>query len=264
MYDVGGKVRKVLLVDYDPQFNLSQAFLPPRTYFQLEANRRTTLAILQDDETDIDPYHLQVPGNLDPPKVATLTHTVYKHADGSKLDIIPSTLDLMYIALGQNATRTGPFEERFRKLIDACRRKYDVVIIDCHPAGSIMTKTSLSNSDHIIIPVLPEPYAVRGVGLMLEFIGANRRGAKEAQPMILFNRVPRSGRPSEELEIRRDPQFQGMCLQNTLKQYAAFAEPMGGKGFVWESKKPWSTRAFQNALNVTTEIEARIAGGQSQ
>ena len=33
------KRRKVLLIDYDPQFNLSQAFIPPKDYFLLEKAR---------------------------------------------------------------------------------------------------------------------------------------------------------------------------------------------------------------------------------
>ncbi len=33
LYKFGGKFRKVLLIDYDPQFNLSQAFIPAKTYF---------------------------------------------------------------------------------------------------------------------------------------------------------------------------------------------------------------------------------------
>jgi chromosome partitioning protein len=67
--------KRVLAVDYDPQFNLSQAFLPAREYFLLERNRKTTIAILVDDDTKLDPYHIQVPENHDPPKLATLvTH----------------------------------------------------------------------------------------------------------------------------------------------------------------------------------------------
>src|SRR5690242_13912844 len=59
----GGKPHKVLAIDYDPQFNLSQAFLPPKEYFAAEKKRKTTLSILLDDDTELDPYKLQVPGS---------------------------------------------------------------------------------------------------------------------------------------------------------------------------------------------------------
>jgi chromosome partitioning protein len=55
-----------------PQFNMSQAFLPAKMYFALEAARKTTLSVLVDDDTELDPYKLQVPGNHTPPKVADL------------------------------------------------------------------------------------------------------------------------------------------------------------------------------------------------
>jgi chromosome partitioning protein len=45
-YSVKRKARKILAIDYDPQFNMSQTFLSPKTYFQLEKDRKTTLSIL--------------------------------------------------------------------------------------------------------------------------------------------------------------------------------------------------------------------------
>src|SRR5437773_2712492 len=73
--------RKVLLIDYDPQFNLSQAFLTATAYFKLESERKTTIAILLDDDSNLDPYKLQVPGNHIPPKVDTITTRVFAHRD---------------------------------------------------------------------------------------------------------------------------------------------------------------------------------------
>jgi len=87
--------RKVLAIDYDPQFNMSQAFLAPATYFKLESDRRTTLSILIDDDTNLDPYELQVPGNHNPPKLTDLATQLYKTKAGGGLDLIPSTLNLM-------------------------------------------------------------------------------------------------------------------------------------------------------------------------
>lgn len=256
--DINHKPRRVLLIDYDAQFNLSQVFIPAPTYFQLEKRRKTSLAILQDDETDINPYHIQVPGNYDPPALSKLKYSIYEHEDGTCLDIVPSTLDLMYIALGQSAKRTKRLEERFSKFVTDCKRNYDIVIIDCHPAGSILTKTSLRNSNHVLIPVAPDRYALRGIGLMMRFIESTGPGHQAPQAHILFNNTPRRGTPAVEVEIRRNPRFAAICLENTLKHYKAFAEPMGGRGFVWSSKKPWSTEAYHNAYAVTQELAGRI------
>src|SRR5258708_323395 len=255
-YQLTGKSRKILVIDYDPQFNLSQAFLLPKTYFALEKERKTTLSILLDDDVDLDPYKLQVPGNHNPPKVASLITRIFTFKD-TWLDLIPSTLDLMYVALGQANTQTGPIEERFEKFIHECRLRYDIVFIDCHPAGSLCTKTSLRNSDHVVIPVVPQRYAVRGIGLMMNFINAKKVGSKSPKPHILFNMTSRTNVSSQETEIRANSEFSGFCMDNTLKKYKAFSEPEGGKGFVWASGKAYSTEALINLIRVGTELIER-------
>lgn len=258
-YVLGSKnARKVLVIDYDPQFNLSQAFLPPKTYFSLEKARKTTLAILLDDSTTLNPYQLQVPGNHSPPKVADVATRIYAMTNGSYLDLVPATLDLMYVALGQSSTQLKPMEERFEKFIAECREKYDLVIVDCHPAGSIFTKTSLRNSDHVVIPVVPQRYAVRGIGLMMEFINEKRQGVSGPAPHILFNATSKSGASSEETAIRGNPAFAAKCMQNTLHRFSAFSEPEAGTGFVWSSKKPYSKAARRNLLTVTQELQVRL------
>lgn len=251
-------VKKVLIIDYDPQFNLSQAFLSAKSYFALEKARKTTLAILTDDDSQLNPYQLQVPGNHFPPSVADVSTRLTSYTDGGVFDLIPSTLDLMYVALGQASTQLKPIEERFEKFINECRDRYDIVFIDCHPAGSLFTKTSLRNSDHVLIPVVPQRYAVRGIGLMLQFIAAKAHGSKDIIPHILFNRTARVGVSKDELSIRSNSNYGKYCMTNTLKQYGAFSEPEEGIGFVWNSGKPYSGEAMKNITAVTHEFLGKL------
>lgn len=257
-YALAGKPPlKVLAIDYDPQFNLSQAFIEPKAYFALEAARKTTLAVLMDSATTLNPYQLQVPGNHKPPSVASLVTSFPIPGTGS-LDILPATLDLMYVALGQANTKVDPIEERFEKFIAEARNLYDLVLIDCHPAGSLFTKTSLTNSDYVLIPVVPQKYAVRGIGLMMEFMKAKKVGTAGPQPLIVFNATDRTGVSSEESSIRSNSTYAAACLATTLKWYKAFGEPEGGKHFVWRSSKPYSTQAFSNVLAVAREFRIRV------
>jgi len=249
--------KKILAIDYDPQFNLSQAFLPPRIYFGLEKRNKTIMSVLVDSDKNLDPFKIQVPGNESPPSVAELKFNIYNYKDAC-LDIIPSTLDLMYLALGQPEKKTKPMEERFNKFIAECKSEYDLVFIDCHPAGSLFTKTALQNSNHVIIPVAPERYAIRGIGLMMQFIKAKTIGANIPKPHILFNLADRRGISTIERTIRDDPKFKDYCMGQTLKKYKAFSDPIDGKGFVWSSAKPYSTEAFLNVLKVAREFYDRI------
>ena len=259
-FNVGGKAAlRVLAIDYDPQFNLSQAYIDTKKYFALEAARKTTLAVLMDSAIALNPYQLQVPGNHQPPPVASLVTNYSKlHKGSGLLDILPSTLDLMYVALGQANTKVDPIEERFAKFISEARTTYDLILIDCHPAGSLFTKTSLTNSDFALIPVVPQKYAVRGIGLMFEFIKAKKVGTTGPQPIILFNSVARTGVSKEESAIRADPKYAAACMPSTLKWYKAFGEPEGGKHFVWGSTKPYSTSAFINLVAVARDFRTRV------
>lgn len=257
LYNLKDKEKKVLLIDYDPQFNLTQAFIPPKNYFALEKKFKTVLSVLIDDDSKLDPYKLQVPGNENPPKVSELKYNIY-NTQKITLDLIPSTLDLMYLALGQPQTKIKPIIERFDKFIFECKKIYDYIFIDCHPAGSIFTKSSLKNSDHVIIPVVPTGYSVRGIGLMMQFIKTEKLGSEGPTPHILFNLVSRSGKSKTERDIRGNPRFADKCMFATLKTFKAFSEPIYGKGFVWASKKPYSTYAFRNIEKVSTELLNRI------
>lgn len=259
-YSIAGKPPlNVLMIDYDPQFNLSQAYIESGKYFALEKDRKTTLAVLMDDVTKLDPYTIQVPGNHTPPSVSTLISSIYKRSSrGGDLDIVPSTLNLMYVALGQATTNTLPIEERFSKFIREARENYDLVLIDCHPAGSLFTKTSLSNSQHVLIPVIPQKYAVRGIGLMMDFIQAKKVGSVGPEPIILFNATKQSRASPEEASIRTNPKYASYCLPSTLRYFKAFSEPEEGKHFVWQSKKPYSTTAFLNLLNVARDFRTKI------
>lgn len=256
-YGHAGKKLNVLVIDYDPQFNLSQAFLEPKKYFALEKNKLTTISILLDDMKDLNPFQIAVPGNQNPPEPSKLTTRIYKGPKGT-LDLVPSTLDLMYVALGQATQNTQPMEERFEKFIGKCREVYDLIVIDCHPAGSLFTKTSLSNSDAVLIPVVPKKYSVRGIGLMMDFINSKKIGATGPDPLILFNMTPRFGTSSEEASIRTNRKYAAHCLTTTLKKYKAFEDPEGGKGFVWTSGKPYSSEAFSNLAALANEVSLRI------
>ncbi|WP_310131593.1 ParA family protein [Paraburkholderia terricola] len=258
MQQTSGKPVKVLAIDYDPQFNLSQAFLPAKTYFELEKLRKTSIAVLLEDDSDLNPYQLQVSGNLIPPAVSDIASRVLSMPNGSLLDLVPSTLDLMYVALGQANANTKPIEERFEKFMDECRENYDLVFIDCHPAGSLFTKTALKNSQHVLIPVSPQKFSARGIGLMMEFIKKKGNGDPAVTPHILFNLAPRTGISKQETEIRANPRFAKYCLDKNLKRYKAFADPEGGKGFVWSSGKAYSSEAFFNLRAVAAEFVDRL------
>lgn len=131
-----------------------------------------------------------------------------------------------------------------------------MIVVDCHPAGSILTKTALQSSDHVIIPVTPSPFAARGVSLMMQFMAANRVGSSGPLAHILFNMEGRQP-SSSQLDIRGNAHFAKYCLAASLERFKAFSDPIGGANFVWFSGASHSGRARSNLTSVVGEIIAR-------
>ena len=248
---------KVLLIDYDPQFNASQMWLPLDDYRRAMQNNRTILSVLMDHPSDIDPFLIEAPGSISPPSVDDLKISAPLTIQG-QLDIIPSTLDLMYVALGQPNKSMSIIKERFAAFIREAKQKYDLVILDCHPSGSVFTQTSLSCSDHVLIPVKPESFAVRGVGLMKRFIDGRGPQAPAIKPHILFNYVPSGARTVAENQIRGTAEFTALCLRQRLREWTHFRHPSQGRNFLWDRPVRYQPEALSNLRDVCTEVIARI------
>lgn len=249
---------RVLLVDYDPQFNASQMWLPFDAYRTAMQQKKTILSVLMDDPDEIDPFSIESPGEFPPPSVEDLKVAAPLSTPGT-LDVVPSTLDLMYVALGQPSKSLPVVKERFATFIREVKLKYDLIILDCHPAGSVFTQTSLSCSDHVLIPVKPENFAVRGVGLMKRFIDGRGPQAPAIKPHILFNLIPPSGpRTQHETQIRGSADFAAMCLRRRLRDYVHFRHPSQGRQFLWDRPVRYQPEALRNLRQVCTEIVERI------
>ena len=235
---------------------MSQAFLPAKSYFALEGQKKTTLSILLDDATTLDPYKLQVPGNHTPPDVSKLATRIYTYTD-AHLDLIPSTLDLMYVALGQATTQTKPIEERFEKFIAQCRSQYDVVFIDCILQARCLRRHHYVTPGHVLIPVVPQRYAQRGIGLMMNFIAAKSAGESSLKRTSYSAQLHVTGPQFKRPKFERTRSMHRIAPDNGLKKYKVFSEPEGGLGFVWVSGKPYSTGGVGKLVRVAGELFTR-------
>ena len=129
--------KKVLLIDLDPQANLSQS-----------------LGLI-DEEVNIYGA-LRGEYNLQPIEIA------------KGLDVIPSTLDLS----GAEIEMSGEAGREYilRELIDPIRASYDYIIIDSPPSLGLLTLNSFVASDIVLIPLQAQYLALQGVAKLVEVI----------------------------------------------------------------------------------------------
>ena len=122
--------KKVLLLDLDPQANLTLSLGIPR--------HPNTIYEAIRGEAPLVPYTVR---------------------DG--LDIVISTLDLSgaEMELINEAGR----EQVLRELMEPIRDKYDYIFIDCPPSLGLLTLNALTTSDLVYIPLQTEFLALQGL-----------------------------------------------------------------------------------------------------
>jgi chromosome partitioning protein len=129
--------KKVLLIDLDPQANLSQSFAISNSDYNIYGAIRGLYPIK--------------PINI---------------LEG--LDIVASTVDLS----GAEIELSGEPGREFilKELIDPLKSNYDYILIDCPPSLSLLTINALTCSNNVYIPLQAEFLALQGLSKLVEVI----------------------------------------------------------------------------------------------
>ena len=129
--------KRVLLIDLDPQANLSQSL-------GIKDPTATIYGAIR-GEHPLQPV------------------TVLK-----RLDVVPSTLDLSGAEI-ELSSETGR-EYILRELLDTVKGSYDYVIIDSPPSLGLLTVNALTSADEILIPLQAQYLALQGLSKLLEIV----------------------------------------------------------------------------------------------
>lgn len=168
---------RVLLVDLDPQFNLSQYIMGVQEYESLMERKQPTIEALFTPLTGETPVTLR-----------SIVQRIRSWDDGSSIDLVPASLDLawsMRLALEKAHV--------LRDELETIRAEYDLVIIDCAPTESILSTAAYYAADWIVVPVRPEFLATIGLPLLIKSIREFENTHQTEHPPviagILFNGV---------------------------------------------------------------------------
>jgi chromosome partitioning protein len=134
--------KKILLIDLDPQANLSQS-----------------LGIIEPGKTIYGALRGEY--SLQPIEIV------------KGLDIIPSTLDLS----GAEVEMSGEAGREYilRELIDPLRGSYDYILIDNPPSLGLLTINSFTASDEVFIPLQAQYLALQGLTKLIEVVDKIKR-----------------------------------------------------------------------------------------
>jgi chromosome partitioning protein len=169
---------RVLLVDLDPQFNLSQYVMGTKAYEEhLDAKKGTVLTVLEQGSKP-DAHGAS---DVEPENVIA---QIQAWDDGSGIDLLPSSLRLSFTLKNP----TGK-EHRLENFLTDLRSSYDLILIDCAPTESILTTAAYLASDSILIPVKPEFLSTIGLPLVVSSLADFKENYRQTVDVlgIVFN-----------------------------------------------------------------------------
>jgi chromosome partitioning protein len=190
-------LRRVLVVDLDPQFNASQYLLGQEGYHSwVYIRQKATIWTILEEGIPSPSGAVRI----DDPrqaicKVATLDA-------GGQLDLVPARLEL---ALSLRAPMNK--EQKLARFIGKIEEDYDLIVIDCAPTESVLTIAAYLASDYVLLPVQADYFSSLGLPLLADSVNdfkQNNHSHNLEIAGIVFNNLRYEDNDSEyKAEVQR-------------------------------------------------------------
>lgn len=177
------KGKRVLLVDCDPQCNLSALLLKDSfdDYYTAECTRKMNIK-----------DGLRVAFESRPQPITAIDCYVVPKND--KLFLLPGHMDLseyepsLSLALNNNNSMTAlqNLPGALHELIGLCVEKYsiDFVFIDVNPGLSALNQVAFTSSDAFIVPTNPDPFSLMALKTLLNVLPRWKKWANLTRPVL--------------------------------------------------------------------------------
>lgn len=186
--------KSVLLVDLDPQTNLTNILLSQQP-------EETITDVLQDPSRE--------------------------------LNIIPLSPSLSFVAASIKLTRIDDFlngrsrkEYTLKKVIDRYASSYDYVLLDCPPALSSVTINAFVCATEIFVIITPEALAIQGLNSLKNLIGAVKQQYNKNLKLsgLLITRYNARKKINKTIADLMAQQYNGVVFNTKIRENVAITE----------------------------------------
>jgi chromosome partitioning protein len=249
--------KKVLLLDLDPQFNLTQCLMTRNQYDQIKKENKTILNVME-QPSEIGLFDVAVTTHK-PPVPSSLAYVLRYFRDGSAyLHLIPGNFELVKYSLIDDHQKLEAVKQRFLHFISLARAEYDLVVIDCNPSSSFITLCALHACSNLLVPVRPDKYSILGLELVADFLDRIPTIQPKPDITVLLNGIPTKGYDATiENSLRADSRFGKLVLTSTLRQSKLLLATSDYTGFATDKPAPYKALLRTEISAIVSELAKR-------
>lgn len=224
--------RKVLLLDVDPQANVTSVFLHPDVEIELEKSLYQVLLNFAPLTPIIRPTH------------------------SPNLDFVPSHIRLSSADL-ELAQAMDNRAARLKKALDRVKQHYDYVIIDNPPSLGLLTINSFTASDRLIVPVSTAYFALTGLVQLIETINTVKETDLNPELEILGVLCTFTDQTNVSKDVQEQVReyFPGQVFETTIPRNVSLEEAHSNHTHIFEHAP--SSNGARAYLSLVKEIMAR-------
>lgn len=224
--ETGGRV---LLIDFDPQYNLTQHFYTMNDADRLAAADRSVISLFErsrlhyaDAASPAESWSEINEAPFDPAPRRLISNALLPPDMPGWLDLVAGQFEISKYAFAPRPEALISIAKNFRRAIDQFRSAYDLIVFDTNPNATFLTTCALRAADRVLAPMHADEFSLRGVKLLNSLIQSQMGGEQPPEISVLFNAVARNEQSDFEADARNGvfDQRVGFALSKALMQAA--------------------------------------------
>jgi chromosome partitioning protein len=252
--------KRILLVDLDPQCNLSNIFFDPDEIIGFPQHETVLHALYP------------VKGKGHPKLCLKGTKRVFSEktlffAERS-VDLLPGSMEIYKIIAHAGANEAQYCIQNFEEVIGEAAG-YDYIFLDTNPSANLATMCALQSAHFVIAPMAMDVFSVRGIRILKEVFADKYRWLNEDQRIVgIWNKVDSKLRGSDTMSglekdlAKSNPEIFRWVLANRIYETGHLHYEGSKKGFAQDQtgvRRPdFFNRILAELEEVCTELLQRI------
>jgi chromosome partitioning protein len=233
------KRKRTLLVDFDPQYNLTQLLLREQRYATLKAAGKTIWNVMSPP----DPISIFQVAESDLAAVKPVADYVsslkyFPNARSVSLDLLAGDFELNNLNLREDAGSLRLTRLRFANFMRAARLEYELIVLDCNPSSSFITRSAVEAATHLLVPVRADKFSLLGLEMLTRYV--DRLPGMEHVPktLILLNDLGRDGASADVVrQLRGHDDYGPLTLVSDIRHSESLRAKSDYSGFAVDRRR---------------------------